>query len=86
MQIFNEKQMATVGRVDIFYCGENSTAHLLLNDGFIGKATVFMSSTNDSSQCWQRGIYTIDNKALYRRTPEEIPVQDWKCTITKGSF
>lgn len=52
MQIFNEKQMATVGRVDMFYCGEDSTAHLPSNDGFIGRVTAFMSSTNETLLHW----------------------------------
>lgn len=52
MQIFNEKQMATVGRVDMFYCGADSTAHLPSNDGFIGRVTAFMSSTNETLLHW----------------------------------
>lgn len=52
MQIFNEKQMATVGRVDMFYCGVDSTAHLPSNDGFIGRVTAFMSSTNETLLHW----------------------------------
>lgn len=44
--------MATVGRVDMFYCGADSTAHLPSNDGFIGRVTAFMSSTNETLLHW----------------------------------
>lgn len=40
--------MASLGTRDIFYHGSDFTAHLLLNDGFIGIVTAFMSSTNYS--------------------------------------
>lgn len=61
MQIFNEKQMATLGRVDMFYCGVDSTAHLPSNDGFIGRVTAFMSSTNETLLHWHH----LDNGSCF---------------------
>lgn len=61
MQIFNEKQMATLGRVDMFYCGADSTAHLPSNDGFIGRVTAFMSSTNETLLHWHH----LDNGSCF---------------------
>lgn len=53
--------MATLGRVDMFYCGADSTAHPPSNDGFIGRVTAFMSSTNETPLHWHH----LDNGSCF---------------------